>query len=147
MKRETVTNVISYAFILLFVYTALSKWFAFSIYLYDLKRSPELAAFALSISIVFPAAELITAAFLLFSRTRMIGLWGAFILMLLFTIYVGWVLLYASELPCTCGGIIRELSWPNHLIFNLTFTILGALGIWLEKQNPGRTQKRHLLTS
>lgn len=131
MKKETIINVISYTFVLLFVYTALSKWFTYNIYLYDLRRSPELGSFALPISIFIPGGELLAAGLLLFASKRRFGLWLAFLLMILFSLYVAYVLLFAPELPCTCGGIIRNLTWPQHLVFNLVFTGLAAWGLHL----------------
>lgn len=136
MRRETVLTIISYAFILLFAYTALSKWMMFDIYLYDLKRSPDLGAFAWPIAILVPGAEMLIVALLLFKRTQKLAFIGAFLLMVVFTLYVAYVLIFKTARPCTCGGIIRQLSWPNHFIFNMIFTILAALGYWL--QNPNR---------
>ncbi|WP_367112868.1 MauE/DoxX family redox-associated membrane protein [uncultured Chitinophaga sp.] len=129
-------QIIGYAFILLFVYTALSKWFTYNIYLYDLRRSPDLGRFALPISLLVPGLELLAAGLLLFDKTLRKGLWFSFVLMLIFTAYVAYVLIYASDLPCTCGGIIRQLSWPQHLIFNIFFTMLAAVGLHLTKKEP-----------
>ena len=134
MKKDTIINIISYAFVLLFVYTALSKWLTYKIYLYDLIRSPELGNVAVPISIIIPGAELLAALLLLIPERKHIGFWLSFILMTLFTLYVSYVLLFAVDLPCTCGGIIRNLSWPQHLVFNIIFTALAATGIILNKK-------------
>ncbi|MRG44852.1 hypothetical protein GFS24_06990 [Chitinophaga sp. SYP-B3965] len=144
MQRDKFLSLISYAFVLLFVYTALSKWFSYPIYLYDLKRSPELGAFALPISIIIPGSELLAAGLLLFSNWRKFGFWLSFILMTSFTLYVAYVLMFAPDLPCTCGGIIRELSWPQHLIFNILFTGFAAWGLYLIN---GEANVRHSPTA
>lgn len=127
MKRENIILLIGYAIMVLFIYTALSKLFAYSIYLSDLRRSPELGAFAVPISILIPGTELISAIFILIPAWRKIGFLVATILMIAFTLYVSYVLLFAQEQPCTCGGIIRELTWKQHLSFNIFFTILAAI--------------------
>lgn len=140
MKKSLILEVIILLFVLLFVYTALSKWFLYSVYLSDLKRSPELGPFAVPISIIIPASELLVSSLLLIGRTRLLGLYGSLVLMALFTLYVTYVLTMTTQRPCTCGGIIRELTWPQHLMFNILFTSLAAIGIWLirelrQKQN------------
>jgi putative oxidoreductase len=132
MKKETLIDIISYAFIILFVYTGVNKLISFNFYLRDLHRSPLLGPYATAISILIPAAELIAAVLLIRQRTRIFGLQLSLFLMTAFTIYVGYVLTFTDKRPCTCGGIIRELSWPNHMIFNVTFLLLAISGIILQ---------------
>jgi hypothetical protein len=132
MKRATVLEIIASALFLLFVYAAISKLIAFDYYLYDLKRSPLLAPYAHSIAIIVPVAEVLVAALLVPVKTRRYGFKGALILMLLFTFYIVYVLTFTIKRPCTCGGIIRQLSWPNHLVFNIAFLALAITGIILE---------------
>lgn len=134
MKKEVVITIIAYLFIILFIYTSVSKIAGFDTYLHDLRRSPLLHSFAVFISIAIPASELIVAALLATPKTREQGLFGAFTLMILFTLYVGYVLTFRTERPCTCGGIIRELSWPNHMIFNLLFLLLSIVGILIQRR-------------
>jgi putative oxidoreductase len=137
MKKATIITIIIYAFFLLFVYTSLSKLFAFDYYLYDLRRSPLLGSYAMVIAIVVPCSELLVAAMLLPDKSRMYGLIGSLILMTLFTLYVAYVLAFTTSRPCTCGGIIRQLSWPNHLIFNISFLLLALLGVHLYSKQRG----------
>nr|WP_143097972.1 MauE/DoxX family redox-associated membrane protein [Chitinophaga sp. CF118] len=72
------------------------------------------------------------AALLIPNKTRKYGLLGSLVLMLVFTVYVAYVLLFTTKRPCTCGGIIRQLSWPDHLIFNISFLLLAITGIILQ---------------
>lgn len=143
MKKENLLLIIGYALVFLFVYTALSKLFSYNIYLFDLRRSPELGPFAIPISIIIPGAELLSATLILIPRFRRLGFWIAAGLMTAFTLYVVYVLKFADEQPCTCGGIIRELSWPQHLIFNIAFTILAFIGLTMSKNTVSKTQSRH----
>lgn len=131
MKKENALLLIGYAFVLLFVYAALSKWFAYSSFLLDLKKSPLLSEFAGPLSILLPLIELLTAVLILSSRLQKMGLWFATSLMTLFTLYIVYILTLSEEIPCSCGGIIRNLSWPQHLIFNIIFTALGVFSLWL----------------
>lgn len=134
MKKQVVTEIIAFSFFFLFVYTSLSKLYQYDFYYNDLLRSPLLGPVAYPISILVPGTELIVAVLLLTDRTRKYGLIGSLILMALFTLYVGYVLTLTTERPCTCGGIIRHLSWRNHMIFNLVFLALSVAGLMLEKK-------------
>ena len=134
MKRESIILIIGYAILLLFVYAALSKLFAYQVYLKDLERSPELSRFARPISIAIPGTELLSAALIIIPKWRKAGFWLATILMISFTLYVGYVLQFSDELPCTCGDIIRNLTWPQHMVFNIFFTLLAILGLRLSSK-------------
>jgi hypothetical protein len=53
--------------------------------------------------------------------------------MILFTAYSGAILLNMfAYVPCSCGGVIRKLTWPQHLAFNLFFVAISAIGIILQ---------------
>ncbi len=81
-----------------------------------------------------PAIELFTAALLLFSRTRFLGTVLSLCLLLSFTIYIALVQLnYFDYVPCSCGGVIGELTWEQHFVFNLLFILIAATGMLLEK--------------
>ncbi|WP_089784819.1 MauE/DoxX family redox-associated membrane protein [Chitinophaga sp. YR573] len=114
------------------MYASFSKLMAYDYYLYDLKRSPLLSNYATIIAILVPSTELLVAGLLLSDKTSKGGLLGSLALMILFTLYVSYVLFFTSSRPCTCGGIIRNLTWPQHLLFNLFFLILSILGIYLQ---------------
>jgi hypothetical protein len=134
MKTTTIVAIITYSFIFLFLYTSFSKLMAFDFYLSDLKRSPLLARYAMITAIVVPFVELLVTALLIPHSTRKQGLIGSLILMLLFTLYVGYVLVFTSSRPCTCGGIIRNMTWPNHLVFNIAFLLLAIISIHLHNK-------------
>jgi hypothetical protein len=78
-----------------------------------------------------PLAELAIVVLLFFISTRSLGLKASFTLMILFTFYIGYMLIFTPHLPCSCGGVLRQLSWKNHLIFNLGLTLLAGWGVWL----------------
>ncbi len=63
------------------------------------------------------------------------GLYGALVLMGIFTLYVGYMLIFTSGHFCTCGGILEKLTWPEHLIFNVIFTILAIMAVLKPKNN------------
>ncbi|WET03917.1 MauE/DoxX family redox-associated membrane protein [Flavobacterium sp. YJ01] len=120
---------VSFLYILLFVYAAISKLLDFENFQVQLGQSPLLSAFAGIVSWAVPIIELLIAGLLLFSSTRFLALWAAFSLMTVFTAYIFIILNYSPFVPCSCGGILEKMGWQEHFIFNLLFMILAAAGI------------------
>jgi len=139
MKSSIALSGIKYTFFFLFLYTSFNKLMAYDYYLYDLKRSPVLSNYATIIAILIPTAELLVAGLLLPEKTSKGGLLGSLGLMILFTLYVGYVLFFAASRPCTCGGIIRNLTWPQHLVFNFIFLMLSIVGLYLQRKSKVST--------
>lgn len=131
MKKQLIIEIISFLYVLLFVYAALMKLMDVEKFTVQLGQSPLLMAFATWIAWVVPSIELIIAAMLIFSRTRLFGFYAAFTLMVMFTVYIVIILTYADHVPCSCGGILEDMGWTEHLIFNIAFVLLGATGVLL----------------
>ena len=124
--KNIIIEVISIAYILLFVYAAVSKLMDFSNFQVQIAQSPLLTAYAGFISITVILLELLIALLLAVVKTRIIGLYISFTLMLLFSIYIYLILNYSPFVPCSCGGILENMGWTEHLIFNLVFTLLAV---------------------
>jgi putative oxidoreductase len=140
MKFKALANsIITALFIFLFTYTALSKFLDFASFKNVLHNSPLIGSLSVFIAWALPIAELLVAAGLFFPRTKLIGMWSSLLLMTVFTIYITYMILFTPHLPCSCGGVLRQLSWRQHLWFNLFFTALAVISIGLTKQNtsPG----------
>lgn len=135
-NRSVFLEIIVGLLIILFFYTGLSKLIEQPTFEFDLVNVPVpvlrvLTPFVLH---VLPILEMLVALSLIFSRTRHIGLWVSLVLMIIFTIYVGGVLGLAKSKPCTCGGVLRTMTWPQHLVFNIVFTILAALAVYIDRR-------------
>lgn len=128
------TQVIAATFIFLFTYTALSKILDHSSFKAALEQSPVLSYTAAILAWVIPAAELIVSGLLFFPATRKKGLLGSLLLMSGFTLYIGAMLLFSNNLPCSCGGVLQQLTWQQHLLFNIFFTVWAAAALKLQKQ-------------
>lgn len=127
MKYHFWKTVIAYLFIFLFVYTAFSKWMDFARFRWVLEDSPLLAPVAFFVAIALPAVELVIALLLLLPATRKAGLFCSVVIMAIFTGYIGYMLATSSSLPCSCGGVLRSLSWSQHFVVNL---FLFLLALW-----------------
>ncbi|MEA9412635.1 MauE/DoxX family redox-associated membrane protein [Flavobacterium sp. PL02] len=136
-------EVVCFLYILLFVYAAVSKLLDFENFRVQLGQSPLLSAFAGSIAWLVPILELLISLLLVLKRWRLIGLFAALSLMVMFTAYIYIILNYSSFIPCSCGGILEKLGWREHLFFNLVFIILAAADILIL---AGMVPKPHLIS-
>lgn len=132
MKYTRAVEMISSLFILLFVYTAVSKFLDFDSFKAVITQSPLIGSFAYVIAWLLPTLELWVAGLLFIERTRPAGLYAALILMIGFTGYIIYMLLFSSHLPCSCGGVIKYLSWRSHIFFNVFWILLAVLAIKLD---------------
>jgi putative oxidoreductase len=108
--------------ILLFVYAACSKLLEFTRFQHQLYNQNIPHGLAATLAYTLPVAELTSAGLLVFDRSRFAGLLSGFLLLILFSGYIGLVLLgFWDRVPCSCGGILNHLSWTTHFIFNLAF--------------------------
>ena len=142
MKRNLITPVISILVIILFVYAALAKLSDYANFKFGLSESPLIAPFAGFLAWAIPAGELAIAVMLAWPAWRLTGLIASFILMLLFTLYIGGLLLLGTDIPCSCGGVLEHMPWGVHLLFNIFYVILCAIGIKLEMQRRRNMQQQ-----
>jgi len=136
MLRKSVLEIISFLFILLFVYTAVSKFLDYENFRAVIGQSPLLTRFAPMLAIVVPVAEIIIALLLAIPRYRRAGLYASFAMMMLFTTYIIVLVTLSEKIPCSCGGVISRMTWDQHLYFNICFVLLALLGMWLHTKQP-----------
>ena len=130
MKQYTTIKIICTLLVFLFVYAAVSKLANWSTFVSDMNNQP-FPAFAKPVLVwAVPLTELAIAGLLVFDTTRVIGLYASLLLMIAFTFYTGMVLLhFFAYVPCSCGGIIKNFSWEQHLVFNGFFVLIAITGI------------------
>lgn len=134
MKRITIVEIISVLFMILFLYTGISKLMEYPVFKEQVATSPLLAPVAPVIAGGLPFLEFLLVVLLIIPRWRLKGLYASTALMMAFTIYIIAMMIFAENLPCSCGGILAELSWGQHIVFNSVFIGLGVIGIILEKK-------------
>lgn len=135
MKRNTIIEIIAILFMILFLYTGISKLVDYPIFKAQLEESPVMAPFSTVIAWGVPLLEIGLAILLLLPAFRLKGLYGSLFLMSAFTIYVIALVSVSDKLPCSCGGVIEQLSWQQHIIFNSAFTGLAAWAVWLQRKS------------
>lgn len=132
--KKIIIHAIAAVFIFLFTYTGLSKILNHSSFEATLHQSPVIKSVSPIVAWLIPATELIISLLLFFPQTRLKGLYASLILMIGFTLYIGYMLLFTPNLPCSCGGVIQTMSWKQHLVFNIFFILLAGISIWLHTQ-------------
>lgn len=127
--RKIILDVIIGLFVLLFLYTAASKLFAYDNTFLQMSKSPIITDFAHILVWLVPLTEFVISTLLLINRTVLLGLYLSFAMMSLFTAYIYAILNYSDSVPCSCGGVIENMTWQQHLIFNIVFMVFALLGI------------------
>ena len=134
--------VIAALLILLFSYTAINKLMSQRGFEIALAHSPLLKNVSILVSWMIPVIEIIIVIALFFPATRRFGLLASLVLMILFTGYIGYMIWFTPKLPCSCGGVLKHMTWREHLVFNICFTALAATGYLFEKNKRAIAKKQ-----
>lgn len=135
LKHPKVADIICGIFIVLFTYTAVNKLVDYQTFRIALVQSPILEHYAGFMMVALPVVELLVVLLLAIPATRRVGLFASLFLMTAFTLYISYLMFFASELPCNCGGIMRSLSWKQHLIVNIFLIALAGWAILITRTN------------
>lgn len=135
--REAMVQTACLLFIVLFTYAGLTKLLEGHRFYDNIRNSSILGGETVAslASWTVPLAELAVAMLLVRGRTRLMGLYGAMALMLLFTGYTVAIVFFAPYRPCSCGGIISLLTWEQHLVLNVALLLLALLAIRFSRQH------------
>lgn len=110
----------------IFLYATVSKVFELNKFYYQLAKSPLIPyGYNEYVGNIVLLIELIIV-YLVFKNKIQYSLLISFALMFFFSLYIGYLLYFSYFIPCSCGGILGDLSWDNHLIFNIATTILSG---------------------
>jgi len=137
LRRQLLLESISALLILLFLYASMSKFLDFRTFYHDLNNQPFPHSWTPFLVWFIPLTEIALSLMLIFERTRLSGFYGSLVLMGLFTIYAIAILLnFFAYVPCSCGGVIKHLTWPQHLVLNLFFLGLSLSGALIQRKKP-----------
>lgn len=140
MKATYIKEIVPILLIVLFAYTATSKFLDYDKFVFQMSLAPVplMIVLASVLGWVVPVIEMVIAISLAVGffnpsiKTK--GLYTSVILLSAFEIYIAIMLMSGSHLPCTCGGIVSQMGWKQHLFFNAFFIINGILSIkYLQK--------------
>lgn len=131
IRNKFIIEIICFLLILLFVYAALTKLIDFNKFKAQLGQSPMLTAYADLVAFTIPISELLISFMLAITRLRLLGLYMSFSLMTMFTSYIIVITNFSEFIPCSCGGVLQNMTWNQHLCFNIFFMLLGVSGVFL----------------
>lgn len=134
MKIKIIIEIISFLLMLLFAYTAISKLVDHESFRNVLLASPLLNPIANLVAWLLPFTEFGIVFLLFIPSTKLKGVYASLILISLFTLYLLYMIAFTPHLPCNCGGVIKLLTWPQHILFNLFFIFLSLIGIVLYRR-------------
>lgn len=137
MNRKIIVDIVSCLFIFLFVYAAVSKLLDIEKFRIQMGQSPILTAYANPLAWAIPVIEILISLLLITVRTRLAGLYASFGLMIMFTTYIILASRFSDYVPCSCGGVIENLNWSEHVMLNTIFIILGVTAILLDSEKEG----------
>lgn len=133
MNRELIKQLIATLLIFLFIYTAASKLMNFHDFTISMHRQPLPNWLAQLLIYTLPPIEIVACLFLM-SKRQPIGFYISLGLMSAFTVYVACAVLHVfKNVPCSCGGVIKSLTWKQHLAFNIFFLAVSIFGVRLSK--------------
>ncbi len=139
MTKKITIEIIASLLILLFIYAAVSKLTNYNLFKFQLGKSPLIGPWASVVAILIPLSELLIVLLLLIKRTFRLGLNLSLSLLFVFTTYLLYILMFSKHLPCTCGGILQQLSWKTHVVFNLCFIFLNILALRFSRRHENFT--------
>jgi hypothetical protein len=140
MKKQTYVNIIASLFILLFLYAAVTKLLEYDKFVTQIGKSPLITDYSPILAWFVPTIEIGIAVLLIFPRTTLLGLYSSMALMAMFTLYITFIMTLSPYVPCSCGGILSQMGWGEHLVFNIVFTLLGIVGIFLKSKATDTTE-------
>jgi uncharacterized membrane protein YphA (DoxX/SURF4 family) len=120
---------VCFLLILLFVYAATNKLLGLEKFRVQLGQSPLLTRWAGWVAWLVPSVELGLAVLLASDRFRLTALYASFALMVMFSAYIIAITRFSTFIPCSCGGVLQDLSWNQHLFFNIFFVMLSLAAI------------------
>lgn len=134
MGREKLIEIASMLLVIVFVYTAVTKMIDFQTFAAQLGQSPILTRFADVLSWAVPGVELAVSGLLVIRSTRHVGLYVSFSLLTSFTTYIILVTKFSEFVPCSCGGVIENLSWNDHLVLNTALIMVCGASVMFYPQ-------------
>lgn len=127
--RETIVDIAAYLFIILFMYTAANKLLTIESFASTLAKLSFIGHYHMILAWGIPILEIVISIVLIFPSFRKAGLRASLLLMIAFTVYLIYMVLSGSKLPCNCGGVISSITWQQHIWFNLSFVALAVIGL------------------
>lgn len=122
-------NLVTYLLITLFIYAGIAKVHDLATFQGQMMQSPIIPMGWIEwISLALPIGEIVIVVLLIIPKTKIIGFGVSYSIMLFFTLYlITLIIFYGDNVPCACGGILGQMGYPIHIIFNIFFTLISLI--------------------
>jgi len=133
-----IRNICAALIAIMLCYAALSKLTAYQLSKEQMLNQVFPNVIALQLTWLIPVVELLITLTLVFEKTMLKGFYASLLLMTAFSIYISLTMSgLFGRTPCSCGGVLKNMSYATHLLFNMAFIILAIIGIksdqrWLD---------------
>ncbi|WP_369411481.1 MauE/DoxX family redox-associated membrane protein [Longitalea luteola] len=139
--NKTVIETIVFLYAILFLYSGISKLTEFNVFKQQLSESPILGPISSLVAVALPWIEFLIVIMLIIPKWRLKGFYAALVLMASFTLYIILLLSISDKLPCSCGGVLSELSWTQHIVLNGIYILICVIGIILQRKHIQKINK------
>lgn len=134
MNKRIIIEIVTYLYVVLFLYTGIEKFIDFEGFRNTISNAAPIHTFAPFLSWAVPLTEFAIVVLLIYPNWRIYGLYAGGSLMAIFTIYISYMFISHSHLPCSCGGVIKLMNWHQHLYFNSGFVLMAVLSIIIDQR-------------
>jgi hypothetical protein len=139
MKKTTLFKISPFCsgiLIFIFIYSSLQKIIDFENFTSIISKSPLIpTGISKQIGFIVIVIEILIVFLFFIKRFRLAAFLLSFFLLILFEGYIILMVLYSPYLPCSCGGFIEQLSWTQHIFFNLALMVLSIAGYLIGNPN------------
>lgn len=124
-----------YSLALLFAYTLLKKISNFKLFRIKLLRSEIIPDYAIDFfAYIIPVVEFIIVVLLASYFKTKIYLYVSLAVLLAFTFYLFAINHFSLYTGCSCGGVFENLTYSQHLLVNLFFTLLNITALSFKRK-------------
>lgn len=141
MHKTLLLQAVSALIAALFVYAAVSKILHLEQTKVHLGQSPFISEYAIPLAYGVPAMEIAIATLLVFPAWQFLGLLTALFMLNLFNAYILAMLSFSHYVPCSCGGVIEQLSWKGHIALNTVFACMAFVALLIQQKQKHSLSK------
>lgn len=132
MAKKITLEILVFLMVVLFLYAGVSKLMDIHFFEVQLIRSPWIGNYNTILAWSLPIFEITISVLLLIGgRLRALALYAFGLSLVVFSTYISVVLISGQKAPCSCGGLIQKLTWPQHIILNVSFVVIAMIAIRL----------------
>lgn len=134
-RKNRMIEIIAGMFIILFLFSGLNQLTDLAAFRNGIGSSLQLYPYRHLLTWSVPVLLIITVVLLSLHSTRKTGLYVTTVLMLIFTLYMGYMTHFVQYRPCSCTGIIPSFTWEQHFVLNFCFFLLSLVAILLIRKD------------